>query len=246
MLLLNATHFTQTHTHTDGLKKASTEEWEHQEKNNQDNITELKKSVKLLTNRLTYFNNVGDRKAAKESVEVCRKVPYPPGARTAKQAHDIYDLAITNLTKQSDLLTARFQQRKEHFYKLYDEHQSLLEMQPEGIDSVLDQAPPQTVDEDANRKLIWHLENEIHRTNVQWTEAEHIRKKYKSIRASLMIDAEKFEKSLLGLEEAFRKQQTEINRMQVGSGTTRMLRQFVRLLAALIFANLKLFPGTAW
>lgn len=197
------------------MKKATSEEWEQQEKTNQDTIAEYKKSVKLLTNRLTYFSNVGDRKAAKESVEICRKVAYPPGAKSAEQAYDIYDLAITNLTKQSDLLIARFQQRKEHFYRLYDEHQSLLEMQPEGVDLVLEQPPAQTVDEDANRKLIWHLENEIHRTNVQWTEAEHIRKKYKSIKASLMIDAEKFEKSLLELEEAFRKQQSEINRMQV-------------------------------
>lgn len=171
--------------------------------------------MKVLTNRLTYFNNIGDRKTAKESVEVCRKVPYPPGAKSAEEALQIYDLAITNLTKQSDLLSSRFLQRKEHFYQLYDEHQNLLSLQPEGIDSALEQIPPQTIDEDENRKLIWHLENEIHRTNVQWTEAEHIRKKYKSIRASLMIDAEKFEKSLLELEEAFRKQQIEINRMQV-------------------------------
>lgn len=175
----------------------------------------MKKNVKILTNRLTYFNNIGDRKTAKESVEVCRKVPYPPGARSAENALQIYDLTLTNLTKQSDMLSARFLQRKEHFYQLYDEHQNLLSLQPEGIDSALEQIPPQTIDEDENRKLIWHLENEIHRTNVQWTEAEHIRKKYKSIKASLMIDAEKFEKSLLQLEEAFRKQELEINRMQV-------------------------------
>lgn len=74
---------------------------------------------------------------------------------------------------------------------------------------------PSTVEEDENRKLICHLENEIHRTNVQWMEAEHIRKKYRSIRATLMADSEKFEKSLLELEKAITEQQTDINRMQV-------------------------------
>lgn len=197
------------------MKKASTEEWDQQEKKNRDSIVDLKKNIKILTNRLTYFNNIGERKVVKESVEVCRKVPYPQGARSADEALQIYDLSNTNLTKQLDLLNAQFSQRKEHFYKLYDVHQNLLAMQPDGVDSMLEQMPAQTVEEDDNRKLIWHLENEIHRTNVQWMEAEHIRKKYKSIKTSLMIDAEKFEKSLLELEEEFKKQQKEINHMQV-------------------------------
>lgn len=46
-------------------------------------------------------------------------------------------------------------------------------------------------------------------------EAEHIFKKYKSIKVSLMADSEKFEKSLLELEEAITDQQVDIARMQV-------------------------------
>lgn len=153
---------------------------------------------------------------AKESVEVSHKVAYPAGARSAEEALQIYDLTITNMTKQYDLLNARYLKRKEHFYKLYEEQQSLANLKGDAVtDSAIEQMPVQTVDEDENRKLVWHLENEIHRTNVQWTEAEHIRKKYKSIKASLMIDAEKFEKSLLELEEAFRKQDSDVKRMQV-------------------------------
>lgn len=46
-------------------------------------------------------------------------------------------------------------------------------------------------------------------------EAEHIRKKYRSIEASLMNDAERFERSLRELEVALSEQQQEINRLQV-------------------------------
>lgn len=64
-------------------------------------------------------------------------------------------------------------------------------------------------------QLVCQLENEIHRTNVRWMEAEHIRKKYRSIEASLMNDAERFEKSLRELEVALNEQQNEINHLQV-------------------------------
>lgn len=145
---------------------------------------------------------------------------YPPGAETAEQALEIYDLKVIDLTKQLDIVNARYLKRKEYFDKLAVRQQELLALKNEvaavpnkGANTVSN-APPQTVEEDANRKLVYHLENEIHRTNVQWTEAEHVRKKYKSIRASLMADAERFEKSLLELEDALREQQADINRMQ--------------------------------
>lgn len=62
-------------------------------------------------------------------------------------------------------------------------------------------------------QLITRLENEIHKTEVQWTEAEHIRKKYRAIKSSLMMDSEKFESTLLQLEHAIREQQQEINQL---------------------------------
>lgn len=59
------------------------------------------------------------------------------------------------------------------------------------------------------------MENEIHRTSVQWMEAEHIRKKYRAIKSSLMNDSEKFESSLLELEQAISDQEIEINKLKV-------------------------------
>lgn len=76
------------------------------------------------------------------------------------------------------------------------------------------QKPPQTLEEGECKKKILQLENEIHAKNVQYIEAEYIRKKYSAIKASLWNDAEKFEKSLLELESSLREQQANINRIQ--------------------------------
>lgn len=76
-------------------------------------------------------------------------------------------------------------------------------------------APLTSGEEDDDRKQICHLENEILRTNSQWMEAEHIRKKYLSIKSSLCGDAEKFEKSLREMEAAMAEQQTDVERIQV-------------------------------
>lgn len=111
-----------------------------------------------------------------------------------------------------DLLNEKYSKRKEYFDKLLEQYQEQLVAKNENPENI---PTPATVEEDESRKLICHLENEIHRTNVQWMEAEHIRKKYRSIKASLMNDSEKFEKSLLELEEAITEQQSDINRMQV-------------------------------
>lgn len=182
----------------------------------------MKKDVKELTARLTYYNNIANGKRPKDSFEAIRKVPYPPGAESAHQALEIIDLKVIDLTKQSDLVNAQYAKRKQHFDQLHSHYQELLAQKNDAIVPTAptkgannnSAAPPQTVEEDTNRKLVYRLENEIHRTNVQWTEAEHVRKKYKSIKASLMADAERFEKKLLELEQALREQQADINRMQ--------------------------------
>lgn len=122
-------------------------------------------------------------------------------------------LQVIDLTKQLDLLNEKYTKRKAYFDQIYAQYQDLLAEKNETPEAV--EPAPSTVEEDENRKLICHLENEIHRTNVQWMEAEHIRKKYRSIRATLMADSEKFEKSLLELEKSITEQQTDINRMQV-------------------------------
>lgn len=64
------------------------------------------------------------------------------------------------------------------------------------------------------RQQIARLENDIHRTQVQCTEAEHIRKKYRTIDAALRHDAERFERTLRQLATAQLEQDSEIEAMQ--------------------------------
>lgn len=119
-----------------------------------------------------------------------------------------------DLTKQLDLLNDKYLKRKSFFDDLLEQYHEALANKTDNQDPTVEHVPS-TIEEAESRKLICHLENEIHKTNVQWMEAEHIYKKYKSIKVSLMADSEKFEKSLLELEEALSDQQVDISRMQV-------------------------------
>lgn len=197
-----------------------------------DTIADLKKEIKELGSRLLNYINVADGKYSEDPCEAIRTVNYPVGAETADKALEIYDLQIINQTKKYDLLEAEFMQRKTQYHKLQRMKAELIAIRnaENGSDQTTDTKSksnrqkqlrknyaPLTIEEDENRKLICHLENEIIRINMQWSQAEHIRKKYKSIQASLMADAEKFEKNLLELEEALRQQNVDIEKMKVAN-----------------------------
>lgn len=57
-------------------------------------MTELKKDIRELTGKLTYLNNINSRKSVENPQEVVRKIPYPPGAKTAEEAVQIVDLKV--------------------------------------------------------------------------------------------------------------------------------------------------------
>lgn len=224
----------------EGQKKATQEEWDGKEKKTSDAISSLKKEIKELTDSLISYINISDGKYSEESCEAIRTVNYPTGADSAENALAIYDLQIINQTKKYDLLEADLVQRKEFYNRLQRQKAEIIAIRnAENGDQSnnhntnksksnrqnqlrLNQAPL-TIEEDENRKLICHLENEIIRINMQWSQAEHIRKKYKSIQASLMTDAEKFEKNLFELESALRKQNVDIEKMKVICGVSRAI-----------------------
>lgn len=177
-----------------------------------DKIAELKKDIKDLTGKLAYVHNPSKKTAPKKKSQLPRKIHLPVGAKNAEQGVEILDLKIIDLKKQTDLLSAKYQKRQQFLDKLVAEYQTLLAYKNNRGSG--NQPPPETLEEDSTRKMITHLENEIHRTSVQWSEAEHIRKKYRGIKASLMNDSEKFESSLLDLEHAIMEQQAEINKLE--------------------------------
>ncbi|KAJ8878163.1 hypothetical protein PR048_022630 [Dryococelus australis] len=59
------------------------------------------------------------------------------------------------------------------------------------------------------------LENQIHHVEMNMMEAEHIRKKYRAIRTSLLEDSVVFESSLRELEQSLIKQDQEIQNLKV-------------------------------
>ncbi|XP_061518998.1 outer dynein arm-docking complex subunit 3 [Anopheles gambiae] len=195
----------------EGQKKAYTEEWNDKKKAQNDRMAELRKEVRDLTNKLSYLHNPTSAKAQKNVQEIKRRVPLPPGAKSVADALRIVDLKVIDLHKQTDVAEDRMRKRERHFKQLVEQYQALVGYRDAKCDG---SNPPETIEEDANRKLITRLENEIHRTTVQWMEAEHIRKKYRGIKSSLMRDAEKFESSLLELEQAITEQQAEINKLE--------------------------------
>ncbi|XP_020802015.1 myosin-9 [Drosophila serrata] len=210
----------------EGQKTANAAEWQKQNRINCDTIGSLKKDIKELTVKASRLRNPvqrplvikepgGEQRRAQSCTPtiIVGKATYPVGAKNADDAIFLTDLKITESRKQMDLLRHRFKSRQQHFSKLVEKYRGLL-ANKEAQNQNLGEKPPETLEEDANRKLVCQLENEIHRTNVQWMEAEHIRKKYRSIEASLMTDAERFERSLRELEASLSDQKAEIERLQ--------------------------------
>ncbi|XP_034111206.1 myosin-9 [Drosophila albomicans] len=210
----------------EGQKTANAAEWQKQNRINCDSIGTLKKDIKELTLKVSRLRNplqrpVVIKEPSSESRKkqgatptiIVGKATYPIGAKNAEDAIFLTDLKLTESRKQTDLVRHKFKARQQHFSRLVERYRELL-ANKEAQNQNLGEKPPETLEEDANRKLVCQLENEIHRTNVQWMEAEHIRKKYRSIEASLMTDAERFERSLRELEQSLNEQKAEIERLQ--------------------------------
>lgn len=195
---------------TEGQRKAYREEWEEERKLNSEAIVELKKNIKDLNSKLRFLNRPSVRNSQPTAApppgtmptEVVHKVDLPPGASSVEEAVQLFDLKCIELQMAGDLTHERYLRKQKLFNKLVEEYQTLCGSKSLVKKSELSAPVPETIVEDYNTKLVCHLENEIHRTTVQWNEAEHIRKKYRSIRASLMTDSENFESSLLELEQS--------------------------------------------
>ncbi|KAL5284930.1 CCDC151 family protein [Megaselia abdita] len=198
---------------SDGQRKATSEEWEKQKTNNYTLIVTTKRQIKELTTKLTGLQSSGSYSPAETSYTISR-VKYPVGAHSPDDAIRIIDMKVIDNRKNLDLLNDKYKKRHVLFSKLLEDYRSLLNYTEKSKQENHGNKPAETLEEENNKKMVYQLENEIHRTKVQCTEAEHIRKKYKSIRSCLMTDAERFEKSLKELEETLAKQQSEINRLQ--------------------------------
>lgn len=62
------------------------------------------------------------------------------------------------------------------------------------------------------------LENQIHRVEMNLMEAQHIKKKYRIIQSNLLEDSIAFESTLVKIEEAIKKQESEMIHLKVRAG----------------------------
>lgn len=187
---------------------------------------------------MKFLNNPTKKNQKSVQQDCPKKIVLPQGAKLVEDGVKILDLQIIDVKKQADVVHDRYIKRQIYYDKLVEEHNKLLAYKNDK--NINNTYPPETLEEDANRKvkvltqfldphekclnveyskyillqLVTRLENEIHKTEVQWNEGEHIRKKYRAIKSSLMQDSEKFESTLLKLEVAISEQQAEIKKLQ--------------------------------
>lgn len=221
--------------------------------NNRPSIATIAGSGGAPTRSAAAHNTTDDAAAAAASVAAKSAntvaVAYPAGARTAEEAVLVYDLQRIQSVKRLDLLNARYVKSAQRFDRLYERYQELqltvpLKLQQQSVIGGSAQNPSDAASLSATttgsvcsplaaaatsaeleaHKHVAQLENDCHRTHVQWMEAEHIRKKYRNIGAALAADAERFERSLQRLERAQRMQDEEIAHMQGTHHEAQVLR----------------------
>lgn len=82
-----------------------------------------------------------------------KKIPLPKGAKSSEDGVRILDLQIIDLKKQNDLFHAKIVKKQQHFDKLTEEYQKLLAYKNEKTLPTVMERPPETMEEDQNRKV---------------------------------------------------------------------------------------------
>lgn len=149
----------------EGQKTANAAEWQKQNRINCDTIGTLKKDIKELTikvsrlrhplQRPVVIKDTSSEPRKKQSATtsiIVGKASYPIGAKNADDAIFLTDLKITESRKQMDLLRHRFKTRQHHFSRLVEKYRELL-ANKEAQSQNLGEKPPETLEEDANRKV---------------------------------------------------------------------------------------------
>lgn len=87
------------------------------------------------------------------SIQQPKKVPLPKGARDFDDGIHILDLQIIDSKKQNDLFHAKIQRKQQNLDKLKAEYQKLLTYKNEKASPIQSDRPPETQEEDQNRKV---------------------------------------------------------------------------------------------
>ncbi|PNF16323.1 hypothetical protein B7P43_G10836, partial [Cryptotermes secundus] len=197
-------------TVSEGRRKAHYEELDGEKKRNKDRVKQLKKEIEDLHVQLSSTGQHTDSilRASKELGALRNK--------TSDEVTVILDCKASDLKKKLDWLHHESDKCEKKLKLLADEYHTLLNRKAMRQEKQHAQA--------VKSVEICSLENQIHRVEMNLMEAEHVRKKYQIIQGSLLDDSVAFESSLVKIEEAIRKQESEIRHLKAVYGEALGLR----------------------
>lgn len=122
-----------------------------------DKINDFKKEIKTLTAKLKYLHNPTKKNQKQvqqdSALQQQKKIPLPKGAKSSEDGVYLLDLQIIDLKKQNDLYHAKIVKKQQYVDKLMEEHQKLVAYKNEKTSPTVVERPPETMEEDQNRKV---------------------------------------------------------------------------------------------
>uniref|UniRef100_A0A8D9BPD0 Coiled-coil domain-containing protein 151 n=4 Tax=Cacopsylla melanoneura TaxID=428564 RepID=A0A8D9BPD0_9HEMI len=179
------------------------EKCDSEKKRNVEIIAELKKQAKEL------HEEIGKSPSCDEEI-LKKSLKHPKETfilkhKSSETAVQILDDKVINLNKKLDLMHDYNKQRQNRMRLLVQEHEELRHKRE------MELATKRAFH--GTNQVISSLENRTHQISMSMMEAEHLRKKYRTIRAGLMQDSVQFESSLDKLEQEIFKQEAEIKHL---------------------------------
>jgi hypothetical protein len=122
-----------------------------------DKVNDYKKEIKALTAKLKFLHNPTKKNQKQvqqdSALQQQKKIPLPKGAKSAEEGVHILDLQIIDLKKQNDLYHAKIIKKQEYCDKLSEEYHKLVTYKNEKASPTVER-PPETMEEDQNRKVL--------------------------------------------------------------------------------------------
>ncbi|CAD6216367.1 GSCOCG00004521001-RA-CDS [Cotesia congregata] len=189
---------------SEGQRKANFEECDAKIRESNDKTVNLKKDIKNLLSK--YAKIINNEEAAEKVLPVSRESSACIKRRGLREAISRADEENVRLRKKLDLVKYKSNKQQERLAKLLDDYKELMSGRTQKL---LEKKL-----EDPLKKKIVSLENQLHRVSVMQMEADMVRKKYRSVRASLKSDAAFYVSSLKNLEQSIKEQELEIKQLQ--------------------------------
>ncbi|XP_034948178.1 golgin subfamily A member 6-like protein 6 [Chelonus insularis] len=189
---------------SEGQRKANFEECDAKIRESTDKITNLKKDIKSLQHKYSRIKNNED--VAEKIAPTSRESSACIKKGGIKEAISRVDEDNIRLRKKLDLIKYKSVKQQEILTQLLKEYTELMDGRAQKLMEKKLEHPL--------KKKIVSLENQLHRVSVMQMEADTVRKKYRSVRATLKSDAAFYVSSLQKLEQSVKEQDAEIKQLQ--------------------------------